>query len=125
MAPFYEPQQTLDRLFDEIRREAKRNPDFADRLDAGSASTKPPRRGDEVMEGWRALTQSPPAAGEVRAKRAEGESLPAGAPHRPLSRLRRQLPRKRESKKPLRSILPVSTRRTVRRVFAPPSHRKT
>ncbi len=26
--------KTLDRLFDEIRREAKRNPDFADRLDA-------------------------------------------------------------------------------------------
>jgi hypothetical protein len=25
--------KTLDRLFDEIRREAKRNPDFADRLD--------------------------------------------------------------------------------------------
>jgi hypothetical protein len=26
--------KTLDRLFDEIRREARRNPDFADRLDA-------------------------------------------------------------------------------------------
>lgn len=26
--------KTLDRLFDEIRREAKRNPDFADRLDS-------------------------------------------------------------------------------------------
>jgi hypothetical protein len=26
--------KTLDRLFDEIRREAKRNPDFADKLDA-------------------------------------------------------------------------------------------
>ena len=26
--------KTLDRLFDEIRREAKRNPDFANRLDA-------------------------------------------------------------------------------------------
>ena len=26
--------KTLDRLFDEIRREAKRSPDFADRLDA-------------------------------------------------------------------------------------------
>ena len=26
--------KSLDRLFDEIRREAKRNPDFADRLDA-------------------------------------------------------------------------------------------
>jgi hypothetical protein len=26
--------RTLDRLFDEIRREAKRNPEFADRLDA-------------------------------------------------------------------------------------------
>ncbi|MBI3439818.1 MAG: hypothetical protein HY054_14420 [Proteobacteria bacterium] len=26
--------KTLDRLFDEVRREAKRNPDFADRLDA-------------------------------------------------------------------------------------------
>ena len=26
--------KTLDRLFDEIRREAKRNPAFADRLDA-------------------------------------------------------------------------------------------
>ena len=42
--------KTLDRLFDEIRREAKRNPDFADRLDAvlrvhdSAAATLPMRR---------------------------------------------------------------------------------
>src|SRR5574338_916367 len=44
--------KTLDRLFDEIRRKAKRNPDFADRLDAvmrlhGSRRDVP----DSVIEG--------------------------------------------------------------------------
>ena len=43
--------KTLDRLFDEIRREAKRNPDFADRLDA-VVRLHDSRRdvGDEVIE---------------------------------------------------------------------------
>src|SRR6185369_15572950 len=43
--------KTLDRLFDEIRREAKRNPDFADRLDAVLRLHDSRRDvGDEVIE---------------------------------------------------------------------------
>jgi hypothetical protein len=57
--------KTLDRLFDEIRREAKRNPDFADRLDAvlrlhDSRRDVP----DEVMEeAASADAKSSPASG--------------------------------------------------------------
>ena len=43
--------KTLDRLFDEIRRDAKRNPDFADRLDAVLRLHDSRRDvGDEVVE---------------------------------------------------------------------------
>ncbi len=43
--------KTLDRLFDEIRREAKRNPDFADRLDAVLRLHESRREvGDDVIE---------------------------------------------------------------------------
>lgn len=75
--------KTLDRLFAEIRREAKRNPDFADRLDAvlrrhDSRRDVP----DEVLEDAARDTISPPPAGEAAAKQPEGESLPdvAAAP---------------------------------------------
>jgi hypothetical protein len=65
--------KTLDRLFDEIRREAKRNPDFANRLDAvlrlhDSRRDVP----DEVVE----EVQSSPASGggpDTGAKPVEGE----------------------------------------------------
>ncbi|MCL4716552.1 MAG: hypothetical protein KJZ75_16705 [Hyphomonadaceae bacterium] len=73
--------KTLDRLFDEIRREAKRNPDFADRLDAvlrrhDSRRDVP----DEVLEDAARDTISPPPAGEAAAKQPEGDSPPdAGA----------------------------------------------
>ena len=44
--------KTLDRLFDEIRREAKRNPDFADRLDAVLQRHDSRRDvSDEVLDG--------------------------------------------------------------------------
>ncbi|MBY0565875.1 MAG: hypothetical protein K2P70_01070 [Hyphomonadaceae bacterium] len=43
--------KSLDRLFDEIRREAKRNPDFADRLDAVFRAHSSRRDvADEVIE---------------------------------------------------------------------------
>jgi len=53
--------KTLDRLFDEIRREAKRNPDFADRLDA-VLRVHESRRDvpNEVVED---VQSSPPSAG--------------------------------------------------------------
>ncbi len=40
--------KTLDRLFDEIRREAKRSPDFADRLDAVMRAHESRREVDEA-----------------------------------------------------------------------------
>ncbi len=54
--------KTLDRLFDEIRREAKRNPDFADRMDAvmrahASRRDVPDEAQAEVTE-----TAAPPVA---------------------------------------------------------------
>src|SRR5512134_368472 len=53
--------KTLDRLFDEIRREAKRNPDFADRLDAVLRLHDSRRDvADDVVE---EVAQSSPASG--------------------------------------------------------------
>jgi hypothetical protein len=72
--------KTLDRLFDEIRREAKRNPDFANRLDAvlrlhDSRRDVP----DEVTED----VVSFPARGESVAREARDEGgivLPPQSP---------------------------------------------
>ncbi len=56
--------KTLDRLFDEIRREAKRNPQFADRLDAVLRLHESRRDvAEEIVEDIAASeTPSPPAA---------------------------------------------------------------
>lgn len=67
--------KTLDRLFDEIRREAKRNPDFANRLDAVLRLHESRRDvPDEVVED----VQSSPASaggGELPRKQEEPEGL--------------------------------------------------
>ncbi|MCR6644158.1 MAG: hypothetical protein NVV62_06370 [Terricaulis sp.] len=58
--------KTLDRLFDEIRREAKRNPAFADRLDAVLRGHESRRDvPDEVMAELAA--EEPPALTEPKA----------------------------------------------------------
>ena len=58
--------KTLDRLFDEIRREAKRNPEFADRLDAALQRHESRRDvPDEAFEDV-ADENSPPASAERR-----------------------------------------------------------
>jgi hypothetical protein len=63
--------RTLDRLFDEIRREAKRNPDFADRLDAVLRLHESRRDvAEEIVEEM---------AGNCSAAREEGEASPASA----------------------------------------------
>ena len=69
--------KTLDRFFDEIRREAKRNPDFANRLDA-VLQRHDSRRDvpDEVLEEAARDETPPPPAGEVAAKQPEGASPP-------------------------------------------------
>jgi hypothetical protein len=61
--------KTLDRLFDEIRREAKRNPDFADRLDA-VLRVHESRRDvpDEVVE---EIASAPAGAGDAGGKPAK------------------------------------------------------
>lgn len=69
--------KTLDRLFDEIRREAKRNPEFADRLDAVLRLHDSRREvADEVVE--EVATQSSPASGGGPGQR-EGEGQVASA----------------------------------------------
>ncbi len=76
--------KTLDRLFDEIRREAKRNPDFADRLDAvlrlhESRRDVPP----EVLD---QLRQSGPASSRETAVGEGGRSASRrAAPSRPAA----------------------------------------
>jgi len=69
--------RTLDRLFDEIRREAKRNPGFADRLDAvlrlhDSRRDVP----DGVVEDVASET-SAPLAGEAAAQQPEPQAVAA------------------------------------------------
>jgi hypothetical protein len=56
------PTKTLDRLFDEIRREAKRNPDFADRLDAVLRLHESRREIDEAVIDGVSNGDGPPAA---------------------------------------------------------------
>ena len=63
--------KTLDRLFDEIRREAKRNPDFADRLDAVLQRHDSRRDvSDEVLD---EIQSSPARGGGAERSEAEGE----------------------------------------------------
>ena len=84
--------KTLDRLFDEIRREAKRNPDFADRLDAVVRLHDSRRDVDEgVIEEVGREADAAPAPAPVPAptptgakpKRAKGATA-AGQPAPPL-----------------------------------------
>lgn len=75
--------KTLDRLFDEIRREAKRNPDFADRLDA-VLQRHDSRRDvtDDVLDD---VVQEAPAAAPVasKSKRTKPSHAAASAPQSP------------------------------------------
>ena len=80
--------KTLDRLFDEIRREAKRNPDFADRLDAVLRLHDSRRDvADEVVEdvsrtagvlAGETEAAPPPVAGETPAVQEAPALNPAG-----------------------------------------------
>lgn len=65
--------KSLNRLFDEIRREAKRNPDFADRLDAIFRVHESARDvADDVVDAARAdAVEAPVAAPEPAAPREE------------------------------------------------------
>ena len=75
--------KTLDRLFDEIRREAKRNPDFADSLDAVLRVHESRRYVDEEVAAavatpsWTAGVS--PANRRVSAKKTAGETPAAQA----------------------------------------------
>lgn len=67
--------KTLDRLFDEIRREAKRNPEFADRLDA-VLRVHASRRdvAAELLEEVAQATDEELGASKRKHKRAAGET---------------------------------------------------
>ena len=64
--------KTLDRLFDEIRREAKRNPAFADRLDAALRAHGSRREVDEA-----AIEAARAGIAPARTKRSPAEPTPA------------------------------------------------
>lgn len=75
--------KTLDRLFDEIRREAKRNPDFANRLDAVLRLHESQRDvPDEVLE---EVGASGPPASSRPVKAEKPKFKPIEAP--PASRM--------------------------------------
>lgn len=64
--------KSLNRLFDEIRREAKRNPEFADRLDAIFRVHESAREvADDVVEAARAGDEAPIAAEPAPSSRDE------------------------------------------------------
>jgi hypothetical protein len=69
--------KTLDRLFDEIRREAKRNPEFADRLDAVLQRHDSRREvPDEVLEDVAKGDDTPTV--KAKGKTARTAGVPAG-----------------------------------------------
>lgn len=77
--------KTLNRLFDEIRREAKRNPDFADRLDAALRLHESRRDvGDDVIED---VAQGADAPSAPVAKPAVKSAPPKPAKAEPAQKL--------------------------------------
>jgi hypothetical protein len=80
--------KTLDRLFDEIRREAKRNPDFANRLDAVLRLHESRRDVPEGVVEEVAANALPSAAQGAQRKRRTGP--PASS--RPTSALASETP---------------------------------
>lgn len=70
--------KTLDRLFDEIRREAKRNPEFADRLDA-VLQRHDSRRDvpDEVLDDVVADEPAPVVVAPTKSKKGKSTASPA------------------------------------------------
>ena len=69
--------KTLDRLFDEIRREAKRNPDFADRLD--SVLQRHDSRRDVPDEVLVEVAPEEPAPTPAKSKRKAAQAEPQPA----------------------------------------------
>jgi hypothetical protein len=73
--------KTLDRLFDEIRREAKRNPEFADRLDAVLRLHDSRRDvADDVVEDIAAQSSPASGGGAERQRSGGGKSASRRAP---------------------------------------------
>lgn len=73
--------KTLDRLFDEIRREAKRNPEFADRLDAVLQRHDSRRDvADGVLDDVVADEPAPVAAAPVKSKKNKPVAPPSAEP---------------------------------------------
>jgi hypothetical protein len=80
--------KTLDRLFDEIRREAKRNPEFADRLDAVLRLHESRREvSEETLQqiAVEAPAQSKPKKSAPSASTIRVPAPPATAPAPPLN----------------------------------------
>lgn len=74
--------KTLNRLFDEVRREARRNPAFADRLDAVIRAHVSAREIDETNLD---IETGPPAPSERSADAGEGAAAPAHADLNPIA----------------------------------------
>lgn len=84
--------RTLDRFFDEIRREAKRNPAFADRLDAVLRSHGSRRDvADSVLEEAAAEPTAPsaPPPTQKRKAAAAAPAAPAAPPLNPAAMFKR------------------------------------
>lgn len=116
--------KTLDRLFDEIRREAKRNPDFANRLDAvlrlhDSRRDVPDEVTAEIVAEEVVLApppaSAPPSKPEVDAKKPA--SKPA-AGRRMLELLNPVGLYKREGEEALTTMLAKANTETLRALVA-------
>jgi len=77
--------KTLDRLFDEIRREARRNTDFADRLDAVLRAHASRRDGVSALEDMTPVQDAPEPEAEAKPVEASAEitAPPPKAEHKP------------------------------------------
>lgn len=82
--------RTLDRFFDEIRREAKRNPDFADRLDAVIRTHESRREVPEAVLKDAAAEAAPAAPAPKRKPATTAPSTSAAPPLNPAAMFKRE-----------------------------------
>jgi hypothetical protein len=109
--------KTLDRLFDEIRREAKRNPDFANRLDAvlrlhDSRRDVPDEVTADVAKDGAEVAR-PPAPAPEKPKPASKAAKPTGG-RRMLELLNPVGLYKREGEEALAAMLAKANTETLR-----------
>ena len=110
--------KTLDRLFDEIRREAKRNPDFANRLDAvlrmHDSRRDVPENVTEAVAAEEVVLVPPPLAAEPEKPKAPAKAPKPASGRRMLELLNPVGLYKREGEDALVAMLAKANTETLR-----------